>query len=273
MKKLFIPVIVLLLSFGIALALYNSVFRFSSGKQMRWKHKDREIRSRLLAVPILLYHNIDGNGVFSVSLETLRSQFELLRKRNIRVIPLKELISRLENPVPFDEKVAVITFDDGFLSMYTKLLPLVREYGYPVTLFVYTDFIYAKADRSMTWELLREMDSSLIDIQCHSISHEDLTAIPAGEGDEFKKKIYDEVFLSKRIIELYLGKKVDYFAFPYGRYDINLVNLCEKAGYKRVFSTDYGSNIITRDNYCLRRQHIKRNYSLVYFDSIIQNVR
>jgi len=236
----------------------------------RWILKKDEIKSRLLSIPILLYHNIDGKGPFSIDLDIMRKHFQLLRTNNVRVIKLSELIERLEDPSPFDEKTVVISFDDGYFSMHTKLLPLVKEFGYPVTLFVYTDIIFNRAENSLTWKHLQEMEKAGIEVECHSISHSDLNMISKLETPENKKKLFEEIYLSKRIMELYLKKKIKYFAFPYGRYNLNLVEMCRRSGYRRVFSTDYGTNIITRNNYCLRRRHIKSDYSLEYIESLIK---
>jgi len=235
-----------------------------------WQEKEREVRSRLLSIPILLYHNIDGKGPFSISSDVLEKHFKLFRESGVRVISLSELVGRLEKPEPFKGKTVVITFDDGFYSMYSKLLPLAKKYGYPVTLFVYTDFIYQKGDRVLTWDLLARMNRQGIDIQCHTITHADLTVFTALDTPEASKMLYDELYLSKRIIELYLKKDAEFFAFPYGRYNVKLIELCLLAGYRRVFSTDYGSNIITRDNYSLCRQHIKNNFTLRFIEHFIR---
>ncbi len=228
--------------------------------------KEKEIISRLLSVPILLYHDIDGKGIYSITSETLRSHFQLLKKNNIRVISLSKLTIKLIKPEPFDEKVVVITFDDGFLSTYTRVLPLAKEFGYPITLFVYTDNIYTRARKNMTWKRLREMEEHGIEIECHSISHKDIEALSNEDNHDTRRKLFEEIYLSKRIVELYMKKKVKFFAFPYGRYNLNTVEMCRQSGYKKVFSTDFGSNIITRNNYCLRRQHIKRNFSLDFIN-------
>lgn len=235
-----------------------------------WRIKQEEVRSRLLAIPIILYHNIDGRGSFSINFEALRSHFQLLREMNIRVIRLSDLIARLDRPVPFGEKAIVITFDDGYLAMYTKLLPLVREFGYPITLFVYTSSAYSRSTRNLTWRQLREMDREGIGIECHTISHPDLVALNKKKTPEAAGKLFEEIYLSKRILELYLGREVKYFAFPFGRYDLNVIALCQYAGYSRVFSTDDGPNIITRNNYSLRRRHIKKNYTLPLMDEIVR---
>lgn len=239
-------------------------------KNTEWIIKEKEIKSRLLSVPILLYHDIDSKGPYSINHDMIKSQFQLLKDNNIKVIPLSELINSLLNPRPFDQKTISITFDDGFLSMYTKLLPTVKEYEYPVTIFVYTDNIYNKGVKNITWNRLRKMQKQGIEIECHSISHDDLTILSEKETISSRKKLFEEIYLSKRIIELYLHKKIRYFAFPYGRYNLDLLNMCRFSGYERVFSTDYRSHIITRDNYCLGRGHIKNNYSLEFIKKIAE---
>lgn len=232
--------------------------------------KGNESINRFVTTPILLYHNIDGEGIYSLQLDTLKSHFELFKNSNIRIIELSDLVSILENPHPFPEKAIAISFDDGFLSMYTKLLPLISEYGYPTTLFVYTDNIYHRAKRNLTWKHLRELEQNGIRVECHSISHADLDALSKEGTREARKKLFEEIYLSKRIIELYLKKRIKYFAFPYGRYNIEIIGLCKDSGYERVFSTDFGSNVITRDNYCLRRTHIKRTHQLRYIEALVK---
>ena len=231
-------------------------------EETNWTEKQKEIISRLLSVPIMLYHDIDGRGIYSVESAVLRSHFKLLKDYHVRVIPLSELVGRLNNPEPFNEKAVVLTFDDGYLSAFTRLLPAVKKFGYPVTLFVYVNNIFTKASRNVTWKLLSEMEKSGIDVECHSISHADLEPLSLENTPESRKQLFDEIYLSKRIIEIYMGKKVRFFAFPYGRYNLNLVEMCRNAGYLRVFSTDDGSNIITRNNYCLRRGHIKKDFTI-----------
>ncbi|MBN1499386.1 MAG: polysaccharide deacetylase family protein [Spirochaetes bacterium] len=231
--------------------------------------KKEKIRDRLLTVPVLLYHNIDGKGPFSVTSEQLREQFLYLKKNGVKVVPLADLLNRLENPVPFDGNVVVITFDDGYKSMYSKLLPIVKEFNYPVTLFVYLDFIRNSSSTALTWDELREMDRNGIDIQSHTISHIDMTSFADYNDPEASRVIFNELFMSRKIIEKELGKKVDVLAFPYGRLNLQAVKLSGEAGYKRVVSTEYGSNLITRNNYTIHRHHIKSDFSIKSIENIV----
>jgi peptidoglycan/xylan/chitin deacetylase (PgdA/CDA1 family) len=235
----------------------------SLSKQWKMEKKVPDNRTRPFSVPILLYHNIDGKGPFSVSLENIRTHFKMFREKKIRVIPLKELIEAIESGRPTGDRSIAITFDDGYKSMHTLLLPLVKEFGYPVTLFVYTDFI---GRGRLTWDKLKELDRAGIDIQSHTNSHPDLTGRKAAND---KNLFFHEIYMSKRLLELKLDKKIEFFAYPYGRYDLATIEQVKNSGYSRSFSTDYGSNLITRDNFCLRRHHIKSDYSLELIEKLI----
>lgn len=273
MKRLF-PVFAIGFIFAGFVITLAAVFLLGPHQYVRrgalvWKKREAEVISRLLEVPLLLYHNIDGIGQYSLDYSAIRAHFSLLQQKNVAIVPLKDLTSRLKSPLPYEGKVAVLTFDDGYPAMYHTLLPLVSEYKYPVTLFVVIDAIASNARRSLTWDQLRMMDASLIRIECHSMTHLDLVRLLKRGDVESKYKLYEEIYLSKRVLELYLGRDVSYFAFPYGSYNLPIIDLCKSAGYERVFSTDYGPNIITRNNYCLRRRTILKNSSMDFLSRLV----
>jgi peptidoglycan/xylan/chitin deacetylase (PgdA/CDA1 family) len=274
MKKIFPAFIIGLIIAGCIASLAAVLLWKQDGFMVRsaltWKKKEAEEISRLLEVPLLLYHNIDGIGQYSLDYDAMRMHFDLLRRKGVEVVPLEDFTDRLVNPRPYTRKVAMLTFDDGYPAMYHKLLPLVSEHRYPVTLFVVIDAIAAKAHRSLTWQQLREMDTSWVRIESHSMSHVDLVRLYNRGGIDTKYKLYEEIYLSKRVLELYLGRKVPYFAFPYGSYNLPIIDLCKAAGYQRVFSTDYGPNIITRNNYCLRRRTITKQASLDFLAGLVE---
>ncbi len=267
-KDIIIVSAILVSSLIISAIVYFTITVDITSAHQTWEYKKKEAYNRLLATPILLYHNIDGKGPYSIKLEDLRAQFQMLKDQDIRVISLAELINRLENPVKFEKKSVVITFDDGYSSMYTKLLPLAKEFGYPVTLFVHVNAV--SENGKMTWEKLRKLDKEGIDIQCHSISHEDLAKLSSKNNPESKEKLFSELYTSKKIFELFMNKEMKFFAFPFGRYDLKVIEAARNAGYLRVFSTDYGSNLITNNNYCLRRHHVKSSFSMDYIKKIIE---
>lgn len=270
-KILILPAVIVILTIFF---LYSSIFKFQNGFSMdlnvsELEIKKEKIRDRLLTVPVLLYHNIDGKGPFSVTSEQLRQHFLYLKNKGITVVPLSDLLDRLDNPIPYEGNVVVITFDDGYKSMYSKLLPISKEFNYPVTLFVYLDFIRNSSSGALTWDELREMDKNGINIQSHTISHIDMTSFSDYTDPAASRIIFHELYMSRRVIEKELGKKVDVLAFPYGRLNLQSVKLSEEAGYKRVVSTEYGSNLITRNNYTIHRHHIKSDFTLKSIENIV----
>src|SRR5690242_9619856 len=65
----------------------------------------------------------------------------------------------------------VITVDDGHRSVYSDMLPLVRKYRLPVTLFIYPSAI-SNASYAMTWAQLEALkETGFFDIQSHTYWH------------------------------------------------------------------------------------------------------
>ena len=141
MKQIVVMMTALSLSGAVAAALLLCDDPIGVSDSLRWLRKDKEDESRLSAIPILLYHNIDGKGPFSIARNVIEEHFRLIRERGVQVITVHEMLSRLGRQTRYDAPSLVITFDDGYPAMYTKLLPLARRYGYPMTLFVYINAV------------------------------------------------------------------------------------------------------------------------------------
>ena len=164
---------------------------------------------------------------------TFRSQLEYLRTHDYNVIPLRAWLawrSRL-GPAPPPRSV-VITADDGHRSVFTDMLPLVREFGVPVTLFIYPSAI-SNAAYAMTWEELRTLKATgLFDIQSHSYWHPNFAAekrrLPPAEYREFARK---QLTRSKLVLHQRLGANADVIAWPFGVYDEELLQIGTDAGY------------------------------------------
>ncbi|MGQ9843890.1 MAG: polysaccharide deacetylase family protein, partial [Spirochaetota bacterium] len=200
------------------IGVYYKTNTYIESEKEIFKTIDNSNITRLHKVPIILYHNIDGKGTYSLPFEKIKNQFTQLQKNGITVISLQQLESHIDEHNPFNEKVVSITFDDGYYSMYTKLMPLARSMNYPITIFVYIDTIMPGGSKSLTWKMLTIMQKNNIDIQCHSQGHPDLVKLYNKGTIESRYALYREIYLSKKILELYLNKNIDYFAFPYGRY-------------------------------------------------------
>ena len=96
-------------------------------------------------MPILAYHRFGAVASDSMTVTTpvFASHLRRLREGGYTVIPLRQLVDHFlgNAPAPPPRSV-VITADDGHRSVYTDMLPLVRQWEVPVTLFVYPSEIY-----------------------------------------------------------------------------------------------------------------------------------
>jgi peptidoglycan/xylan/chitin deacetylase (PgdA/CDA1 family) len=180
------------------------------------------------------------------------AQMQELKDKQISVIGMQDLLAWKRGQKNIPPHSAIITFDDGWKSQYEVAWPILKKYGYPLTLFIYTEGIKPgkySGGESMGWEQLAEMRDAGIDIQAHSLTHQDLRKPPYDRftkrrlpQSEYESWMENEVAGSKQIIEQKLGVKVNCFAVPYGYYNEHVKEIARKAGYEALF-TVYGQKL------------------------------
>ncbi|MGD0329220.1 MAG: polysaccharide deacetylase family protein [Nitrososphaeria archaeon] len=97
---------------------------------------------------IVMYHNIGKNEISWLQEKPLPSQIlemqiKYLKKVGYSILPLGEalcLIRRGESP----KRIAVLTFDDGYVGVYKYAFPIMRKYGIRCTVFVPSSFVKYK---------------------------------------------------------------------------------------------------------------------------------
>jgi peptidoglycan/xylan/chitin deacetylase (PgdA/CDA1 family) len=213
-----------------------------------------------VSVPILLYHRFGPSVADSMTTTTkvFAAQLEWLKDHQYTVIPLKTLVNYLrgEGPAPPPKSVVIVT-DDGHKTVYSDMLPLVRKYNIPVTLFIYPSCI-SNASYAMTWDQLKQLQQTgLFDLQGHTFWHPNFKKdkkkmTPA----EFQKDLDKQLVTSKAVLEKHFGTKVDMLAWPFGIYDKELEDAAAKAGYVVAFSIDRhnvtkGENLMTLPRYLM----------------------
>jgi len=130
----------------------------------------------------------------------------------------------------------VITIDDDWKSTYDVAFPVLKKFGYPAALFVYTDLI-ARGASALNWQQLTEMSLHGIDIQSHSKSHRYLNR---REGQESFRAYFEavrrELSKSAEIIRMRLKKEVKYLSYPFGDTNSLVIALLDKLGYRGAFT-------------------------------------
>jgi len=195
-----------------------------------------------VTVPVLCYHRFgptvpDG---MTVTTKLFESHLQWLKDHQYTVIPLRTLVNYLrgEGPAP-PPKSVVITADDAHKTVYSDMLPLVRKYNIPVTLFVYPSCV-SNASYAMTWEQLKQVQQTgLFDLQGHTFWHPNFKKDKKKMKPEvFQKELHKQLVVSKAVLEKRFGTKVDVLAWPFGIYDEELEREAAKAGYVMAFSID-----------------------------------
>lgn len=218
------------------------------------------------SVPILCYHRFgEEKARMVVSPESFREQMEYLADNGYRVIPLGELPGFLDGREALPERSVVISFDDGYKSTYLVAYPILKAHWFPATIFVYTDFVNAKA--ALTWAEMREMvDSGLIDIQSHSKAHSNL-ALHAHSEDEsaYRQRVAREISVPSAMIRENLGVTPRAFAYPYGDANELVLEQVRAADYAMAVTVRAGGNPFYAYPLMLRRTMVYGEDDLAAF--------
>lgn len=220
-------------------------------------------------VPILSYHKFskDKADLLTVTERVFEEQMKFLKENGYRVITLDQFFDFLDFQRPLPPKSVVITIDDNWYSVYEIAFPILKRYGYPATLFVYTDLILP-GRKILSWDHLLEMSQYGIDIQCHTKSHRNLNKRNGRESfKEYFEAVKKELIESAEILRKRLNQEVKYLAYPYGETNPLVIALLMKLGYRGALTVDRESNPFFVHPYRVNRSMIYGTFSLKDFES------
>lgn len=196
---------------------------------------DRFFGSRAPGVGILLYHRVAPRQpdvpfpTMNVTPARFRAQITGLLRRGFQFQSLRKVLEAHQQGQPLPPRSAVLTFDDGFESVWTGAWPVLRELQVPATVFVSTAYlnrsepfpfdpwgmayhrqVKPESYRPLTMSQCQEMlDSGLVDLGPHTHTHRDFR----GQPELFEQDLQ----LSIVYLESHFGITEQMFAFPFGR--------------------------------------------------------
>ncbi|MCX7894141.1 MAG: polysaccharide deacetylase family protein [Burkholderiales bacterium] len=214
-------------------------------------------------VPVLMYHRIGAVGnaweqKYCVAPERFREHVRAIARRGFRPCSLGAFTAWLGGDAPLPEKSILLTFDDGFLGVYEHAFPVLRDLGWPFTVFLVSGLLgqtdawtVESNPAGRTYPLLgereiTEMQRAGVSFQSHTRTHPDLTGLDDAALEA-------ELVGSKRDLEALLGAPVDCLAYPFGRLDDRVANAARAAGYCAAFSVQPGFNRPGTDPFRIRR--------------------
>lgn len=205
------------------------------------------------------------------------AQMKELKDKGVPVIGMQDFLAWKRGEKAIPARAAILTFDDGWKSQYEIAWPILKTYGYPLTMFIYTEGVrggHYGGGEAISWEQLAEMRDAGVDIQAHSETHPDLRkpydkiAKKKLGPPEYEEWLGNEIGRSKRTLEEKLGIRVNCFAVPYGNINDRVRDVAKKEDYEAVF-TVYGQRLTYNSpNNSLGRYLIEANKPKVFSEAV-----
>jgi len=182
---------------------------------------------------------------YFVSAKRFKRQLRLLRALGYEGIGFAGLLAGWSGEASLPEKPIVLTFDDGHRSFYDIGLPLLRQFGFPATMFVITGRVGLA--RYLSWGQIEEMAGQGMAFESHGAHHRILTRASPDEVEE-------EIAQSKAILERRLEREVVAYAYRGGHLDEDVKRRVAKAGYRCAVCSKGGFNDPETDRFELKRK-------------------
>jgi peptidoglycan/xylan/chitin deacetylase (PgdA/CDA1 family) len=233
---------------------------------------------------VLCYHDVAddarGEAADTFSVHRLVEHFEWLKAEGWTVISVDDLLAARAGGKALPPKAVLLTFDDGYESFATRVLPLLEAYRYPAVFAFVTHWLATPPDATIDYggtpvprthfvtpeQLRRIAASPWVEIASHSDDlHQALPAnragntLPAGTvrrydattdryetDDEFRARVQDDLARSARFLEQATGRRPRALAWPYGRYDADGIVAAQAAGFTVLFGLEPGRGQLDR---------------------------
>lgn len=215
-----------------------------------------------MTIPVLYYHKIDfpkKNAIYKglyVTPKQFKRQMTLLKILGYNAIKPEDLLSFAKGHKLRVKKPVLITFDDGYENNFINAYPILQSIGFTALIFISTGFIGKKKSVSDERESVPEdfldkneiksMYNNGFSIGSHGVSHCYLDRLEEGV-------LIGELIASKAYLENMLKTSIDFFSYPFGSYNIDVMRAVKKAGYLGAFTTVKGKVGIGDNSYEFKR--------------------
>lgn len=162
------------------------------------------------------------------------------------------------------EKAVIVSFDDGFRTVYENAFPVMKRYGIVGNVYLPTAYI-GKIQNFLTWDMVQELLEAGWYFAAHTHTHMDIRRM-----DEVSAA--QELTANNFEIEKRTGYIPEAFCIPYGGFNRNTVNLVRRMGqYRYMLGSFYGTVHETAiENRVLPRIGISNDDSLELFEKKLQ---
>ena len=224
-----------------------------------------EVADDGVRVSVLGYHEFSSslpNTAMRIQSNKFRKQMQALKNLGKPIISMEQFMKWKSGEGSLPPQSFLITIDDGWKSVYTDAFPVLKEFEFPFTVFLYKRYVDG-GGRALTTPMIEEMlESGLCTIGSHSVDHPFPSKFKAAQkkGNEAYQTMLDSEFgESKAFLEKKFGKPVPTYAYPGGYVTDPMLTTATKFGYKYLFTVNPGMTRRDSDNLLLPRYIILGN--------------
>jgi peptidoglycan/xylan/chitin deacetylase (PgdA/CDA1 family) len=209
-------------------------------------------------VPILLYHSVsDTPSPESAPFAVTPADFAA--HMNAVVTRVSEYMDARESNTLAGRRIALITFDDGYLDFIQNALPILTKHKLPSTMYITTGWMNGidskeagPSDPMMHMSQLNELQRSNVEIGAHSHAHLQMDTLGSAASR-------DEVRRPKELLEDTIGAPVRTFAYPHGYSSSRVRKQVAQAGYTSATSVRNAMSPADDDPFRLARLMLMSN--------------
>ncbi|MES2438651.1 MAG: polysaccharide deacetylase family protein [Verrucomicrobiota bacterium] len=223
-----------------------------------------------IRVSIIGYHDLGENlpeTAMRIRTSKFRKQMETIRQLGIKVITMEEFTAWKKGEKTIPDKSILITFDDGWKSVYTDAFPILKEFGFPYTVFLYKNYVDG-GGKALTSAMIQEMmKAGGLSIGSHSVSHPYPLTVKNYRkkgGNAYDAYLRKEMGESKYFLESKFPVKINTYAYPGGFYTEEMLKLGTEFGYDHLFTVLPGKIKRSLPNETLPRYIILGNYDKIF---------
>lgn len=186
-------------------------------------------------------HRADGWPTWNYTgTDEFSAQLEWFQQRGWKFLSASEFLTAFDGRSLFPEKGVLVTFDDAYESLLESALPVLNRFSAPGVVFVPTQFVgntnlfdhgIEPIERIASWKTLAALEKAGVSVESHGCSHRGFSSLSPLE-------IEQELDFSRKAIQKNLGKDSRMFAFLYGDFGADRVEVdsaIRRAGYEVAF--------------------------------------
>ncbi|MDB5032376.1 polysaccharide deacetylase family protein [Mucilaginibacter sp.] len=191
-------------------------------------------------VPIICYHQIrdwrpkDSKNAkdYIIQIANFKQHIKMLADSGYHTILPDQLYAYLTTGAALPKKPIMLTFDDTDEDQYTIAAPELKKYGYKAVYFVMT--VSIGRPHYMTKEQVKALSDAGNVIGSHTWDHH-MTSKYKHDPNPKKDDWVIQIDKPTQKLEEITGKKITYFAYPFGIWNKSGFGELHKHGFKIAF--------------------------------------